>query len=185
MAKYSEGYQRQVSDKKKLIILISSIVALVALVILGVFLFNKFAKKSTKSLSDKAYQEYFLTDYTKLLKQEKSNGGNYIIYVCSTDSSAEDHNLSYVLAYLDKQVKGETEMKLFLLDYSKFDADSDDTEKSNATKVEASLGFKPSGIGNLIYVNDNDIVNKSTQVLTKEADVQKALKNIQKTGRWE
>ena len=76
-------------------------------------------------------------------------------------------------------------MKLYLLDYSKFDSDSDDTEKSNATKVEESLGFKPSGIGNLIYVNDNDIVNKSTQVLTKEADVQKALKNIQKTGRWE
>lgn len=184
MAKYSEGYQRQVSDKKKLIILISAIVALVALAIVGVVVYNK-VKKPAKSITDEAYSEYFITDYTKVCKQERSNGGNYIIYVCSTDSSADDHNLSYVLAYLDKQVKGETEMKLYLLDYSKFDSDSDETETANATKVETALGFKPSGVGNLIYVNDNAVVNKSTQVLTKEADVQKALKNIQKTGRWE
>ena len=184
MAKYSEGYQRQVSDKKKLIILISAIVALVALVIVGVVVYNK-VKKPAKSITDEAYSEYFLNDLTKICKQEKSNGGNYIIYVCSTDSSVSDNNLSYVLAYLEKQVKGEVEMKLYLLDFSKFDSTSDETEQTNAGTVEAQLGFTPSAVGTLIYVEDNAVVNKSTQVLTKQADVQKALKNIQKTGRWE
>ena len=186
MAKYSEGYQRQVSDKKKLIILISAIVALVALVIVGVVVYNK-VKKPAKSITDEAYSEYFLNDLTKICKQERGEGknGTYIIYVCSTDSSVTDNNLSYVLAYLEKQVKGEVEMKLYLLDFSKFDSTSDETEQTNAGTVEAQLGFTPSAVGTLIYVENNAVVNKSTQVLTKQADVQKALKNIQKTGRWE
>ena len=184
MANYKSGTVRKNSDTKNLIILISSLVLLVAAVIVFVILYNKYWKKTGKSLSDSTYSAYVLSDYIKLLDQEKSSGGNYMIYVYNSESS-EDVNLQAVLKYLDKQLKDESVMTLYLLDYSKFDSTSDSTETANADSVEAELGFAISSVGTLIYVSDNAITSKATQVKTDSKKVQAVLKQIQNGGAWE
>ena len=80
MAKYAQGYARKNSDTKNLIILFSGIVVLIAAAIVLAVLYNKYWKKSAKSFADAAYAEYFISDYTKLLDQDKTTGGNYMIY---------------------------------------------------------------------------------------------------------
>ena len=76
MAKYAQGYARKNSDTKNLIILFSGIIALIAISVVLVVLYNKFWKKADKTFADEAYSQYVLSDYSKLLDQEKSNGGN-------------------------------------------------------------------------------------------------------------
>ena len=184
MAKYKSGTARKNADTRNLILLISSLVLLVALVIVFVVLYNKYWKRSSKSLSDEAYATYVLSDYAKLLDQEKTDGGNYMIYVYSSESD-HDHNLQAVLNYLDKQLKDDNIMTLYLLDFAKFDSTSDTTETANADSVEAELGFAISAEGTLIYVSDNAITSKATQVKTDSKKVQAVLKQIQNGGSWE
>lgn len=184
MAKYKSGTVRKNSDTKNLIILLSSLVVLVAAVIVFVILYNKYWKKAGKTLSDSAYASYVLSDYSKLLDQEKKDTGTYMIYVYNSESS-EDVNLQAVLKYLDKQIKDDNIMTLYLLDYSKFDSTSDSTETANADSVAAELGFSISAAGTLIYVSDNAITSKATQVKTESKKVQAVLKQIQNGGAWE
>lgn len=184
MAKYAQGYARKNSDTKNLIILFSGIVALIAISIVFVVLYNKFWKKSDKTFADAAYSEYVLSDYSKLLDQDKANGGNYMIYVCTTDSATSDSNAQAVMKYLDNYKAGKCSVKLYLIDYSKFDSTSDTTETANATAVETELGFTVS-LGYLLYVEDNQILNKSTQVKSEPKTVKATLTNIQKGGAWE
>ena len=183
MAKYAQGYARKNSDTKNLIILFSGIIALIAISVVLVVLYNKFWKKADKTFADEAYSQYVLSDYTKLLDQEKSNGGNYMIYVCSTDESASDKNAATVMKYLDDYTAGKCTMKLYLIDYAKFDSTSDTTETTNASSVEEELGFTVN-LGYLLYVSDNQILNKSTQVKTEPASVKTALTNAKKNGTW-
>lgn len=183
MAKYAQGYARKNSDTKNLIILFSGIVALIAAAIVLAVLYNKYWKKSAKSFADAAYAEYFISDYTKLLDQDKTAGGNYMIYVCSTEDSS-DKNASNVMKYLEDYKAGKCSLKLYLIDYSKFDSTSDTTETSNASAVETELGFTVS-LGYLLYVDDNQMLNKSTQVKTEASSVKTALTNAKKNGAWE
>ena len=88
------------------------------------------------------------------------------------------------MKYLEDYKAGKCSMKLYLIDYSKFDSTSDQTETSNASAVETELGFTVS-LGYLLYVNDNQILNKSTQVKTEAASVKTALTNAKKNGTWE
>lgn len=184
MAKYAQGYARKNSDTKNLIILFSGIVALIAAAIVLAVLYNKYWKKSAKSFADAAYAEYFISDYTKLLDQDKTTGGNYMIYVCSTEDSSSDKNASNVMKYLEDYKAGKCSLKLYLIDYSKFDSTSDTTETSNASQVETELGFTVS-LGYLLYVDDNQMLNKSTQVKTEASSVKTALTNAKKNGAWE
>lgn len=183
MAKYAQGYARKNSDTKNLIILFSGIVALIAISVVLVVLYNKFWKKADKTFADEAYSQYVLSDYSKLLDQEKSNGGNYMIYVCTTEEGTSDKNAAQVMKYLDDYSAGKCSVKLYLIDYSKFDSTSDSTETANASAVEAELGFTVN-LGYLLYVNDNEILNKSTQVKTEPASVKSALTNAKKNGTW-
>lgn len=184
MANYNSGHARKNSDTRNLVILITSLVLLVALVITFVILQNKFWKKADKTISDSTYSAYVLSDYGKLLDQEKKDGGTYLIYVCTTDTSTTDNNLTIVLKYLDAQIEDSSLVTLYLLDYSKFDSTSDETETANAQKVEAELGFSVN-VGYLIYVDDNEIVNKSTQVKTEAKVVQSTLKAMLNKKAWE
>jgi len=182
MAKYAQGYARKNSDSKNLIILISTIVLVVAIAIVFAILYNKFWKKDTKTFESTEYSAYFLTDYDKLLDQKEKN---YIIYICSS-SSTSDTNMEVILGYLDDYMDEtkDINVKLYLVDYDKFDSSSDSTESENATKVTAELGFTVSQSGYLIAVQNNEIINQSTQVLKETANIKKAIETLDKNEVW-
>ena len=182
MAKYAQGYARKNSDTKNLIILISSIVLVVAAVIVGVILFNKFKKDKTVSFSDAKYESAFITDYDKLLDQDKreDNEGCYILYLCSKSSTTPSKIDEAVMKYLNE---GKGSIKLYLVNYDDFDTTSDQTESATHEKVEAALGFEPT-LGCLIYVDDNEIKNQSKQVITDSEKAQEKLNYVLKEGKW-
>jgi len=183
MAKYAQGYTRKNSDSKNLIIMASIIVGVVVLAITFVILYNKLWKKTDAKLSDSAYTSYYLSDYSALLDQDKKEDGNYLIYVTSTDTNTTDPCSAEVVAYIAAYEKGTSKMKIYLLDYSAFDSTSDTTETGYATKVKTELGFSVS-VGYLIYVQDNEIINKSKQLLTDSDKVKSALSSIEKDSAW-
>lgn len=183
MAKYAQGYARKNSDTKNLIIMISVIVAVILIAIMFVIFYNKFWKTVSPSLSDDDYSSYYLSSYTALLDQDKKNGGNYMLYVCTTDSSTTDSNEQAVIKYIKEYEAGTATMKIYLIDYSKFDSTSDSTETSNASSIKTELGFAPQ-LGYLIYVYDNRIINKATELLTSSDNVKNALVSVAKNGTW-
>jgi hypothetical protein len=185
---------RMKKETRNLIILGASIVAIVALSIMLVFFYNKYWKKAEASLSDAKYADYVISDYSKLLSQEKkTNGGNYAIY-CYSSSATGDANLNAVMSYIDLVIEnreeienGETtdyQIALYVIDYDKFDSTSDETETANAPKIEEVLGYKISGIGTLIYISDNKLLNTSKQVITSSSNVKQALKTLKKENKW-
>ncbi len=185
---------RMKKETRNLIILGASIIALVALSIMLVFFYNKYWKKAEASLSDQKYAEYVISDYTKLLSQEKkTTGGNYVIY-CYSSTATGDANLNSIISYMDLVIEnresienGATEdyqIALYVIDYDKFDSTSDETETQNASTIESVLGYKIQGIGTLIYISDNKLVNTSKQVITSSSNVKQALKTLKKENKW-
>lgn len=185
---------RMKKETRNLIILGASIIALVALSIMLVFFYNKYWKKAEASLSDAKYSEYVISDYSKLLSQEKkTTGGNYVIY-CYSSSVTSDTNLNTVMKYIDLVIQNredveagkttEYQIALYVIDYDKFDSTSDETETANASKIEEVLGYKVSGVGTLIYISDNKLVNTSKQVITSSSNVKQALKTLKKENKW-
>ena len=159
-----------------------------------VFFYNKYWKKAEASLSDAKYSEYVISDYSKLLSQEKkTTGGNYVIY-CYSSSVTSDTNLNTVMKYIDLVIQNredveagkttEYQIALYVIDYDKFDSTSDETETANASKIEEVLGYKVSGVGTLIYISDNKLVNTSKQVITSSSNVKQALKTLKKENKW-
>jgi len=178
MAKYAQGYERKNSDSKNLIIMGSIIVAVIALAIGFVILYNNVFKKESITFATAQYEDCYLTDYTKLLLQKaeyENEGetvvGHYYIYVCSKTGTS-DTNMNTVLNYIDKTKDDEQSMKLFLLDYDQFDSTSDETESGNATSIENTLGLEVQSTW-LIEVIDGEITNISTQVI-KNSDTIKS-----------
>lgn len=183
MAKYQQGYQRKNSDSKNLIILISSIVGLVLLAVAAILVYNLVPglKKAPKNFSNEKYAQYFISDYDKVLTPHKERK-DFIIYVCSK-SSTTDKNMLKVLSYIDEFEKDGTLVKLYLLDYDKFDSTQDETEKKNKEKVDAHLGFACQA-GTLIAVSDNQLLNKSKQVVTDASKISEALKTLTNKQAW-
>ena len=184
---------RMKKESRNLIILGVAIVALVALAIVMVFLYNKYWKKDAQSLSDEKYSSYVISDYSTLLDQEiDTTDGDYLIYVYSSEAS--DTNLSAVMKYIDKVIKNREDIKngkssdyqlaLFVIDYAKFDSTSDETEQANAEAIKAELGYTNSAAGTLIFIKDNKLSNTSKQIITSAAKVKQAFKTLTKENKW-
>lgn len=181
MAKYAQGYARKNSDTKNLIILFSSIIAVIVITIVLVVCYNKFWKKEAPTYASEQYSAYYLSSYSSLLDQTE---GDYLIYVCSKTSTT-DENQSAVLSYLDSYIAGNTTVKLYLIDYDAFDSTSDTTESSYATTIRTELGLDATPTtGYLFAVQSNKLTNQAKQVLTEAKNVQEKLELLEKNGEW-
>lgn len=179
MAKYAQGYARKNSDTKNLIIMASMIVFLILISLTFVILYNKFWKKAADTYASEEYASYYLSNYSELLNQDEVN---YLIYVCSSSSEeGDDSNMTAVLNYIDEYIAGDVSIKLYLLDYDKFDSTSDKDETANADGIKAELGISVSE-GYLIAVQNNKLVNTAKQVITKTATVIEKLELLEDGG---
>ncbi len=194
MAKYAQGYGRRNSDNKNLIILISSIVGVIALAIVAVILYNAFGGGSkAKTLKD--YTDYEITDYSQVLDQEE---GNYVVYVY--DSSQTSTADSVAITYLEKYDKGNVNVKLYVIDYHMWNLDAYQSSDSNYSTIEKNHtaidnefesvnGYEPE-VGNLFAVLNNNILDKSTQIVTSQVtqgsrtSVADLLKKLYKNENW-
>ena len=181
MAKYAQGYARKNSDTKNLIIMASVIIFVILISLTFVILYNKFWKKAADTYASEEYADYYLSDYSKLLNQDEVD---YMIYVCSSSSKeGDDANMTAVLNYIDEYIAGDISIKLYLLDYDKFDSTSDSDETTNANNIKAELGLSVSE-GYLIAVQNNKLVNTAKQVITKSATVIEKLELLEDGGEW-
>ncbi len=173
MAKYARGFERKNSDTKNLIWLIAIIVAVIALGIGAIVIYNH-VKKEDKTLA--AYAEYQITDYSKTLTM---TDGDYLIYIYDEHSATESD--SQVLKYMSALESGKVSTKLYLVNYDNVESSSSDTTiTANAKTFGEAIKYTTYQVGNLVVVLDNKVTNTSTQIYTESESIVSGLKNLLK-----
>lgn len=173
MAKYAQGYERKNSDTKNLIWLIAAIVAVIALGIGAVIIYNS-VKKDDVTLA--SYESYQITNFDNTLTMAEED---YLIYVYDLDAPATSS--AQVLKYMAALEKGKVTRKVYLVDYDQVYASSSDTTiTANATTFGDAIKYKDYTAGTVIVVMDNKVVNTSSQIYTDSDSIIQGFKALLK-----
>ena len=173
MAKYARGYERKNSDTKNLIWLVAIIVAVIALGIGAVVIYNH-VKKDAVTLA--SYTDYQITDFSKTLEMSE---GDYLIYIYDEHSQATPD--AQVLKYMKALESGKVATKMYLVDYDSVTSSSSDTTVSeNASTFAEAIKYSNYQVGYIVVVKDNKVTNTSTQIYTNADSIVSGIKSLLK-----